>query len=97
MFIARTVEGVLIRFTCYQDHFFCYGIVCLCKYLVIKNILIQHVQGNNKKTDAEKDANTKHMLLKESITATSKLISMQIYAKLLWQQMYPRVRLEIRV
>jgi hypothetical protein len=62
-----------------------------------KNVLMQHMQGNNKKTDAEKDADTKHMLLKESTTATSKIISMQIYAKLLWQRMYPRVRLEIRV
>jgi hypothetical protein len=55
------------------------------------------VRGNNEKTDAEKDANTKHQLFKEPVTATRKIISMQIYAKLMWQQMYQRMRLEIRV
>jgi len=30
MYIARTVEGVLIRFSCYQGHLSCYSVVCLC-------------------------------------------------------------------
>lgn len=87
MSIVRTVEALLIPFSCYQGHLFCYSILCVCKHLVI----IQHVHGNNEKKGAEKDADTKHKLLKEPITATIKTISMQICAKLTWQQSYRRI------
>jgi hypothetical protein len=49
------------------------------------------VHGNNEKTGTEKDADTKRKLLKEPITATIKIISMQIYAKPMWQQTYQRI------